>query len=298
MGFVLDEIVKKINAANPRHGKKVIANMEQLAPFFKEKSENYFQKLIDVLKAKNRDLDYGVECYLKLTNDMLFEQLKFRKTGKYSNDSFNDVFQKVYNNPEVMEYHMIGLMISQFLWKQHFDVLGFFIEKIKKYQNQTKRYLEIGGGHGLYVSEATQVLKSCHFDLIDISPSSIEIAKKFISNDVVNYICADIFDFVPKKKYDFITLGEVLEHVEKPKELLAKIHTFLNPGGILFISVPVNSPAIDHIYLFKHEDEIREMVEDKYSVIDEKLILTEDIAIEKAREYKVALMYSAFLKSK
>ncbi len=296
MKLILEQIVEKIEGTNPRHGKKVRANIEQLAPFFKERSETYFKKLQSVLNEKNKDIDYGIECYLKMTNDMLFEQLKFRKTGKYSNDSFSDVFQKVYNNRDVMEYHMIGLMISQFLWKQHFEVLEFFINNLKGQQGITKRYLEVGGGHGLYVSEALKILDFCDFDLLDISPSSIEIAKRFIDNNIVNYISSNIFAYIPSKKYDFITLGEVLEHVEAPSELLAKIHTLLNPGGVLFISAPINSPAIDHIYLFEHEEQIRELVLENYSIKREKLVLSENIDIEKARKYKVPIMYAAFLK--
>jgi 2-polyprenyl-3-methyl-5-hydroxy-6-metoxy-1,4-benzoquinol methylase len=298
MQSILDEIAERISRLNLGHGKKIKSNIESLSPEFRAKSELFFEKLVKILEQKDKDLDFGIKCYLKMINDMLFEQLKFRKSGKYSSSSFDEVYRKVYNNPEVMEYHILGLMISQFLWKQHFDILDFFVKGLKKHNKNVHNYLEIGGGHGLYVSEALNILQSSDFELLDISPSSIEIAKKFINNDTVKYTCADIFSFVPNQTYDFVTLGEVLEHVEKPKELLTKIHSLLSHNGILFISVPVNSPAIDHIYLFNHEDEIREMLESHYSIVDDKIILSEDVDLESARKYKITIMYTAFLKKK
>ena len=268
MQSILDEIAEKISQLNSGHGKKIKSNIESLSPEFRAKSELFFEKLIKILNKKDKDIDFGIKCYLKMINDMLFEQLKFRKSGKYSSSSFDEVNRKVYNNPEVMEYHILGLMISQFLWKQHFDILDFFVKGLKNHTKNVHNYLEIGGGHGLYVSEALSILQSSDFELLDISPSSIEIAKRFINNNNVKYTCTDIFSFVPYQTYDFVTLGEVLEHVEKPKELLDKIYSLLSHNGSLFISVPINSPAIDHIYLFNHEDEIRQMlVESGYIIV-------------------------------
>ena len=39
-------------------------------------------------------------------------------------------------------------------------------------------------------------------------------------------------------KYDFITLGHVIEHVPDPRKLLIRIAAWLRPGGMLFLETP------------------------------------------------------------
>jgi 2-polyprenyl-3-methyl-5-hydroxy-6-metoxy-1,4-benzoquinol methylase len=51
-------------------------------------------------------------------------------------------------------------------------------------------------------------------NLIDISPTSVDISKTFIDNQKVKYITDDILQFETEKRYDFITKGEVLEHMQ------------------------------------------------------------------------------------
>lgn len=47
---------------------------------------------------------------------MLEERLAFIRKGTYSNTSFEEVEKNVYATPEVMSYHMHGLVLAQFLW--------------------------------------------------------------------------------------------------------------------------------------------------------------------------------------
>jgi 2-polyprenyl-3-methyl-5-hydroxy-6-metoxy-1,4-benzoquinol methylase len=70
----------------------------------------------------------------------------------------------------------------------------------------------------------------------------------------------DIFDYEPELKYDFITMGEIIEHLENPKELLLKMKNLLTDNGLCFKTIPINSPAIDHIYIFRDQHEIRTMI--------------------------------------
>jgi SAM-dependent methyltransferase len=52
----------------------------------------------------------------------------------------------------------------------------------------------------------------------------------------------NIHTFAPARCYDAITLTDVLEHVPRPLDVLARVRTFLCPGGWLAIKVP-NGPA-------------------------------------------------------
>ena len=92
-------------------------------------------------------------------------------------------------------------------------------------------------------------------------------------------------------------MGEVLEHVEDPVALLTRLRTLLNDNGIIFITAPTNSPAIDHIYLFRNAQEIREVIgKANLTIVEDIGIYVEDVSIEVAEKLKITLMYGAFLK--
>ena len=273
----------------------------------KEYEEEYFvlgnafyKKYEAYLFSIGLTLDFGIDCYLKMMENMLEERLKFIQEGRYSNSSFEEVERKVYANPEVMTYHMHGLVLAQFLWFDQYQRIKFFIDNLSGYFQSGKKYLEIGGGHGLYIQEAIKLLpENTHFDLVDISKSSLELAKGILQTDRINYFLKNIFDFSGDDVYDFVTIGEVLEHVEEPLNLLEKIGKHLSEKGVCYLTTPINAPMIDHIYLFNHADEIRDLIfKANFEVLEEKLVISEKISFEKAAKFKVPVMYAAFIKRK
>lgn len=53
---------------------------------------------------------------------------------------------------------------------------------------------------------------------------------------------------------------KLLEHLEQPGEFLASMFEVVKPGFRLFISMPVNSPAPDHIYLARQAEEVVDLI--------------------------------------
>lgn len=149
----------------------------------------------------------------------------------------------------------------------------------------------------MYISEAIKINDSAvNFDLADISPSSIDLAKKMADNDKVNYYLTDIFKFYPDHKYDFITIGEVLEHVKDPVQLLVKLNDLLSDNGKFFITTPTNATTIDHSYLFRNADDVREVVKKSAFKIEiESCKYSEDMPQEMLDRFKISMMYMAVL---
>ncbi len=265
-----------------------------------DRADDFLLKYEKLLSNDSKTFDYAIDCYLQMLADVNFESMHFLETGEYTSKSFDEVNKRVYDNPEVMEYYMHGLLMSQFLWKQHYDILLWFNKVISNNAGNIKNYLEVGGGHGLYISEAIKIIgNDINYDLVDISKSSIAIAEKMISNENVKMMLTDIFEYFPAKKYDFITMGEVLEHVEDPVMLLQKLHTLLGENGKLIITTPTNAPAIDHIYLFKNADDIRNVISEAGFNIEEELcIYSEDVSPEIAEQFKISMMYAGVLVKK
>ncbi len=293
-------ILEQIRLRNPLHGKKIAKNFKNFDSSHEAKSNELLEKYISLVNKDGNTIDYLIDCYLNMIADFNYEGVQFQQTGEYSSKSFKEVNARVYNNPEIMNYHMHGLLISQFLWKHHYDILLYYNELIAQNTNHINHYLEVGGGHGLYISEAIKILdRQTNFDLVDISSYSLDIAKGMIRNEKVNFFLTDIFNYSTNKKYDFISMGEVLEHVEDPVNLLVKIKSLLNDSGKLFITTPTNAPAIDHIYLFKCAKEIRNVIEKAgFRIEKEKCIYTEDVPAEVAEKYKISMMFAGLLTKK
>ncbi len=300
MSTSLEYITERICERNALHGKKLVSNLQKFDKDYFKRAELFFGKYESLLHKNSKTMDYAIDCYLQMLADVQYESVQFIQTGAYSSQSFAEVNQRVYGNPEIMEYYMHGLLLSQFLWTHHYNILLFFNEIISKYSAQIHHYLEVGGGHGLYISEAISIIgNSAQFDMVDISQSSLDMASQMIGSDNINSYLSDIHDFHPENCYDFITMGEVMEHVEDPLELLRKTYSLLKETGRLFITTPTNAPAIDHIYLFKHADDIRSIITSAgFEIENELSIYSEDMPVEKAEKLKVSMMYAAVLKKK
>ena len=294
----INYICKRIEVLNPIHSKKLKKNMEFFDDGYDELADAFFKKYLRIMQLENKTLDYAIDCYLQMLADVTSETVEFLRTGKYTSTTFAEVNSRVYASPGVMEYYMHGLLLSQFLFKHHYQTLTFFINTLPQYINTTKSYLEVGVGHGFYLSRALDILDDkTTFTVVDISETSLKFAKQLIADKRVEYNLKDIFEFDNGEKYDFITLGEVLEHVEDPLSLLLKLKSLLTDDGVLFFTTPTNAPAIDHIYLFNNVEEIRNIVRSAgFRVVSERSFLSEDVSVEKAEKYKVAVLYNAFLK--
>ena len=146
----INKIINKIEKVNPVHAKKLKMNMGKQTDEYIQKANQFLNDYEAFAHELNKDLDYGVDCYLRMLSDFTQEYMNFLRTGEYTTKSFEDANNRVYNNPDVMEYYMHGLLMSQVLWVHHNDIFLFFQNNLPKYKNQVQSYLEIGAGHGMY----------------------------------------------------------------------------------------------------------------------------------------------------
>ncbi len=292
----LERTLAFIAEEDPMHFKKLRKTLDLGDDIFMQQAEAFFSKYQQVLFKLGKDFDFALGAYVRFCNDMRAEQVRFQETGNYSNTSFAAVSEQVYANPAIMEYHMHGLLMSQFLWAHHYRVFRFFSGNLARFAQTAKAVLEVGGGHGLYTNEAMSQLTSIQqYDVVDISSTSLYMSRAFVQHSLVSYHHADIFGYQPEANYDLIIMGEVLEHVETPELLMRKLHQMGAPGAFAFITVPFNAPAIDHIYLFRSADEIRQL----YATVGWTVALDLEVLSEAGTKHasaNVPGMYAAFLK--
>lgn len=300
----INTILTKIQNKNKIHANNLKTIITSYDKNFKSTAETYLQHYCDFL-MKNFDvnMDFIVDSYLIMVQDYILEQIRFIKKQQYRYSTIQEADENVYSNEEYMFRYMIGMALSQFLWTNHKKMFEFFKKNIKLHQGEA--YLEIGCGHGLYFLESIKNNYFKSYETIDISQASLDITEKFISHFFgkiptnVKFINQDVTTSNTKSfnKFDFITMGEVLEHVENPKSLLNAIYSLLTDTGYVFISTCANCPVKEHIYLYSTIDEIRQQFFDCGFKIQEELVISNDNTKEEEWITKKSnLSYAAILK--
>lgn len=100
--------------------------------------------------------------------------------------------------------------------------------------------LEIGCGIGTVSSLIIKNTPSGKFVGCDISPKSIELARKFNPQKSAEFICTDMSDFETNLKFDFVVFPDVLEHipVEEHNQLFERISRVCKTNTKLLINIP------------------------------------------------------------
>lgn len=301
---ILNLILKKIDQKNKVHANNLRIFFLDVDDDFKCIANEYLSHYCEfLLNEFNIDMDYIIDSYLKMVNDILIEQVRFLRKGIYRYSKIEEAEENVYSNTDYMFQYMIGVALSQFLWKNHKEMFEFFQSNIKKYSST--RYLEIGCGHGLFFAESIKNNYFKNYQAIDISQTSIDITSSFIKKifgELPSNVSFTNFDITKASVdefgyFDFITMGEVLEHVENPKELLNSIYKLLRNGGYAYISTCANCPVRDHIYLYNTIDEIREQFNQSGFFIQDEIIISNDkIKEEEWIQKKSNLSYAAIIR--
>ncbi len=81
-------------------------------------------------------------------------------------------------------------------------------------------FLEIGCGEGYIIGRIKSMKPGAR--CVGLSNEEIGIKEARIGHPSVEFICKDVYDYVPTEKFDTVILPEVIEHLDEPKKILAK----------------------------------------------------------------------------
>lgn len=204
------------------------------------------------------------EDYRWLSGVILDEELFFRRNGRYRLTSFDEAEAGIYANRAYMARYCNGILASQLWWSNHTDSMRYFRDSFLAGAHPGSAHLEVGPGHGLLLAMAAGTAQCATVEGWDVSEASLTrtrdaLARMGVDADRVVLRQIDIRS-APQGSFDSIAFSEVLEHVEDPLSALRTLRALLRPGGRIYINAPVNSPAPDHLFLFRHPEEVVEMV--------------------------------------
>jgi SAM-dependent methyltransferase len=108
---------------------------------------------------------------------------------------------------------------------------------LKRNQGHGNLLLEIGTGKGYFLQSALKA----GYDAYGIEPStrSFNIARKILGDRVHQCTLEEMsMHQTLNRKYDFIFLWHVLEHLRDPRKAIQLLRSFLKPDGVIIIGVP------------------------------------------------------------
>lgn len=236
------------------------------------------------------DLPRFAADYRWMCEEFLKEEFHFHREGSYRLSTFAEAFEEIYGNAEYMSRYVRGILISQMLWDPHARAFDLFRTNFLSPIKLGASYLEVGPGHGFFLYFAQTQANIVQLEAWDVSPSSIAetaraLAKLGVTRDV-SIVHQDVLAAPARHdEFDAAVISEVLEHLERPDLALQSLHTALKPGGRIFINAPINSPAPDHIYLWRSPEEMAAFIETQGFVIDEAHYLPQTgVSLERARK--------------
>lgn len=298
----LQDLILEIGKKDALHSRKIKKDLSIITQNHQTQFNELLDMIVQYFSSQGITPEFLASDYLKMINDMRKEGKYFLKHGLYSCKDQSMAYENVYSRGDIMSYYMNALLISQILWKHHFDMFIYFRETLKKYytQNDKITILDVGPGHGFfsYIIK-TDIPGYLQLDIVDISESSLEVTKQIIadSSEKIFYFNDDVFNFESPHKYDLIILGEVLEHLDKPMEILTKLSNLLTDTGVLWLTAPTNAPAIDHVYLFKSKQDVVDLIElSGFGVTDIFGCYSENVDEEYAIKNKITQLIGAFCK--
>ena len=112
-----------------------------------------------------------------------------------------------------------------------------FIESLEL--TKSKKVLEIGIGTGRVAVKVAPFCKA--LTGIDISPKTIERAKENLKEQAnILFVCDDFLNYQFGETFDVIYSSLTMMHFRQKKQVVAKVDTLLNKGGIFCLSIDKN----------------------------------------------------------
>lgn len=291
-------ICDAVGQLRPEHTRFLLKGMRSRSPELLKTTERL---AMAVLNLCSPDLKSVAQNYLWTCDRLNEEELYFHRHGAYRLKTFDEAFAEVYSDGEYMEKYMSGLLLTQVLWFNHAASFDFYQHVTRELLPPGSKYLEVGPGHGLmlYLSMTDLSLQSAlAWDISDVSIAQTQTALRrlgvdgctFAVQDVVSGALTEIRD-----TFDIIVLSEILEHLERPAEVLEKIGRLLSRNGYIFVNIPINSPSPDHLYLLSTEAEAISLLQDAgLEVVRSSFFATQGMDLAKAIRNRVSVSACMF----
>jgi len=264
----LDRMITQLLTLWPEHREYVEKSFSTRARDVMATSEEIASCVLRLADGMAGGLDGLCGDYRFLCEKIVLpEELHFRRHNRYRLSSFEDALKECYANAPFMTRYMNGLLVSNVIWHNHAAAISSYVQEYLPSLKAGSDHLEIGPGHGLFLYFAAMCHSVAGVSGWDVSPTSIAHTREALSalgvERPTTLTLQNLFEADPAsddRRFDSIVMSEILEHLEDPVAALRFAMAWLKPGGTIWVNVPANSPAPDHIFLVESPEHACDIV--------------------------------------
>ncbi|GGK72673.1 class I SAM-dependent methyltransferase [Mangrovihabitans endophyticus] len=221
------------------------------------------------------DPDVAVDNYRWTCELLLAEEYRFSITGAYRYRSFAEVAKAVYADADFMRRYTDGLLLSQLMWANHANAMQLYESRFLSRLPVGGSLLEVGPGHGLLLASAARrpAGRLTGWDVSDGSLRSTRRTLNLLGLTDVTLARHDVLHAPAGRSFDLVVASELVEHVDRPADALRRLAALTGAEGWLYLNIPVNSPAPDHITLWRTPESLFSFIADQGLEIVERHVL-------------------------
>lgn len=292
----LERLVNALVAEWPEHAGYLATTMGERTPRVLRTSNEAAGLALRLADGPLGGLAKVCQDYRYVCQDLILaEELYFRRHGRYRLGSFDEANRLYYANKPLMERYMNGLLMSTILWSNHANAVDLYVHDFLPTLPAGADLLEVGPGHGLLIALALRAPGIASVTGWDVSATSIAATREALAamdpQAMPHLVRQDVFEAeTADAAFDCIVLNEVLEHLERPLDALVGLRACLRPGGRIWINMPANSPAPDHLYLLTEPEEVQALLEAAgFAVTESHFYPMTGATLERARRHRLTI---------
>jgi 2-polyprenyl-3-methyl-5-hydroxy-6-metoxy-1,4-benzoquinol methylase len=262
----LGEFVDYFKEKNPIYFKEIQRTIEGNGESFNELGSTMLEWAYGLLGKDYKDV--LLRGYMAFVNDVNKHQLAYEKNKAYRNSSYDEVYRNAYDSEEFMDLYHWGVYLTTFVWGHHLKLYDYFktyFLPLLSMNDDKVSLLDLGCGSGIWHLLALKYSKNMAVTAIDISEPTINMTKSMAKTasylDSISYICGDAIEYTSQFQHDAVLSCFLLEHLERPQELMNTISRSLKDRGYAWITAALTAAEYDHIYEFRKESEVIELAE-------------------------------------
>lgn len=204
---------------------------------------SYREVLINALGAL-QEKNYNSNCYVGILLSW-----EINKQGKYLAVADTEVNHEVTGLEDVEFWYYVDEKRFVTEYKSHWKYSSMIRREMLKHikpQRPDIQFLDIGCSYGGNLMLIGSYLPEASLYGVEIDEASVQAAKAY-----GQVICADVEQLEKEdwqNKFDYILIGDCLEHLRDPWQVLKKTAGYLKPKGEVIISLP----NINHISILNN----------------------------------------------
>lgn len=295
----LNRLLDETLARWPEHARFLEKSMANRSETVLDTADRLSAIILRLADADPGGIDAAIADYRFVCDEIVLpEEIYFRREGRYRLSSFAEANEAVYANAPLMRRYMNGLLITNVLWHNHCHAMNDFVtEYLPRFAGPGASHLEIGPGHGIFLYFAALRPEIAKLTGWDLSPTSIAKTRHALETlgidrpvDLVEQDMFAVGDRDETMLFDSIVMSELLEHVEDPVAAMTSAARSLRRGGLMWINVPANSPAPDHIFLVKSPAHAEALVREAgLEIVASKAFAMMGVSLDKAARNQLSV---------